>query len=159
MQEIFYSGNIDELIKDEDKEAFCVTTNSMIKRNGELVMGKGIAKYVNDTYPSIAGILAEHIREYGNTPMMIKLRSKKDGASRFIISLPTKKDWRDNSDIKLIQESCKEIIRIADTAHLNIVYLTRPGCGCGGLNWEKDVKPVIEKILDDRFVVVTGYNG
>jgi len=34
------------------------------------------------------------------------------------------------------------------------VYLPRPGCGYGYLDWEI-VKKELEPILDDRFIVIT----
>ena len=34
------------------------------------------------------------------------------------------------------------------------VLIPRPGCGYGELNWQ-DIKPLLESILDDRFISVT----
>ena len=33
------------------------------------------------------------------------------------------------------------------------IAIPRPGCSNGGLNWEIDVKPIIEPLLDDRFII------
>ena len=44
-----------------------------------------------------------------------------------------------------------DIIQFYD---LKNVALPRPGCANGGLNWE-DVKPHLERILDDRVTIVT----
>lgn len=35
------------------------------------------------------------------------------------------------------------------------ILLPRPGCGNGSLNWERDVRPVLAPVLDDRFSVIT----
>jgi hypothetical protein len=68
-------------------------------------------------------------------------------------TLPTKNDWRDAADLALIEASIKLLVEAVDAMGYKKIALTRPGCGNGGLSWEQ-VKPVLEKYLDDRFYVV-----
>jgi hypothetical protein len=84
-----------------------------------------------------------------------------------IFSFPTKHDWWEQSDIELIESSCCEIVEwldvlalkykdqypYSDLTKVHVIYMTKAGCGAGGLKWE-EVKPVMGKILDDRFIVV-----
>ena len=70
-----------------------------------------------------------------------------------LITLPVKHNWREKADLRLIEESCGSLVHHVDNLHLLEVYMVRPGCGNGGLDW-KDVKPILEKYLDDRFVMV-----
>lgn len=71
-----------------------------------------------------------------------------------ICSFPTKNHWRDDADIKLILRSCRELVTIANANGWNRIALPRPGCSLGNLKWE-DVEPVISKVLDDRFYIIT----
>ena len=48
----------------------------------------------------------------------------------------------------------EELVILSDENGYNKVLLPRPGCGHGGLNWERDVKPLLQERLDDRFIVV-----
>lgn len=67
--------------------------------------------------------------------------------------------WKAPADLGIIERSARQLVTAADNSALNwnTVLLPQPGTGNGRLKWE-DVKPVIEPILDDRFVVVT-YDG
>ncbi len=125
-----------------------ITTNGTIKANGELVMGKGIALQARQRYPDIPKTLGSYIKEYGT-------RVALDG-QHGLIFFPTKYDWRKASDLKLIEVSACELTEQLELVkgYPTPIYMPRPGCGNGGLNWE-DVKPVLEKYLDDRFVVVS----
>ncbi|AGB50609.1 hypothetical protein Metho_2469 (plasmid) [Methanomethylovorans hollandica DSM 15978] len=119
-----------------------VTTNSIIKKNGTLVMGAGVAKQASLRYPGLPRILAEHVRKNGNIPYIVP--------EYRIVSFPTKYNWKDPSDLSLIRESAR---KIADILPIDSSCgLSKPGCGNGGLKWEQ-VKPLIEDILDDRFTV------
>lgn len=129
-------------------QAICVTTNGIIKRNGEAVMGAGIAKSVNTRY-NVARILANHLRANGNIPTDLGIY---DGFH--ILSFPTKNNWRDDSDIELIKNSAKLLVRLADRLKLTKIYTVKPGCNNGHLDWETQVRPAIENILDDRFTVI-----
>ncbi|MBR4421048.1 MAG: hypothetical protein IKS69_00765 [Erysipelotrichaceae bacterium] len=130
-------------------EAMTVTTNGMIKSNGHAVMGAGIAKTVDQRY-HVSGTLAKHLRENGNTPADLGVH---DGFH--ILSYPTKDDWRNPSTLQLIMKSAQLIVKLADELNLTKIYMVPPGCGLGGLNWATQVKPAIENILDDRFIVIS----
>ena len=141
-------GNIFQYIGKAD--AVCVTTNGVLKKDGSLVMGKGIALAFAKKYPRLPSILGGHVNRFGNRAF----RVKEDNID--IVSFPTKNNWRDTSDISLIKKSAKEIVEMADKFNWNKIILPRPGCSNGQLRW-KDVKKEIEGILDDRFYVITKF--
>jgi O-acetyl-ADP-ribose deacetylase (regulator of RNase III) len=154
MKEI--KGNIFDI----NADAICVTTNGVTKANGELVMGKGIALEFKNKFPSLPAVLGKAVKKNGNVVHVNKAweitpYNLGNTPSYHIISFPTKHDWRDKSDINLIIQSAQQAVIVADKLGLKKVLLPRPGCGLGGLNWEKEVKPAIEGILDDRFWIVT----
>ena len=69
-----------------------------------------------------------------------------------VLTFPVKNNWWEKADLKLIEQSCQEL---ADTCDFfkPPFYMVRPGCGNGGLDW-KEVKPILEKYLDEKFIVV-----
>ena len=133
-------------IFDASTDAVCVTTNGVICRTGA-VMGAGIAKEANARY-HLSGILAEKLRMSGNHVYDLGVYDNKH-----ILSFPTKNHWRDPSDIELIEQSCLELVALANANNWTEVLLPPVGCGCGGLNFQTQVAPVLEEILDDRFVI------
>jgi len=147
------TGNIWDLPGD----AICITTNGFVKKDGSCVMGRGIALEAKNKFPRIEYLLGELIKNEGNN--VYSLFQNKDNF--FIFSFPVKHNWWEKADINLIKKSCLQLIEIVDNLklfdliELNAILIPRPGCGNGKLNWFKDVKPVIENILDDRFIVVT----
>lgn len=131
-------------------DAICVTTNGIVKPNGRLVMGGGIAKEAVERYPDIDDYYGKLVWLRGNSVWVYR----KETDDPAIISFPTKHDWRDPSDLDLIVESTDKLVALADRMHLVKVGLPRPGCGLGGLHW-RDVAPILEERLDDRFTVVS----
>lgn len=130
----------------------CVTTNGMIKKDGTAVMGAGIAKIVNERF-HVAGKLADHLRHHGN--IVCDLGEYTYEHSKFhLVSFPTKHHWRYPSNPRLIELSAKQLVALADEKQYERIFLTPPGCGCGGLDWENDVRPILEPIFDDRFIIV-----
>ena len=135
-------------------EAICVTTNGIIKRNGHAVMGRGIALTANQRF-NLSLQLAGYLTKFGNRAFHMGV--KKDaltGRQMRVITFPTKHDWKDKSDIELIKTSAHQVAAICNKFNIKTCYLTKPGCSNGGLNWERQVRPVLEEILDDRFIVV-----
>ena len=137
--------------------AICVTTNGMTKKDGSAVMGRGIARECAVMFPDIPVKLGERIISSGSGVYNFGVHIKEfDGIThRFsILSFPTKTDWRYNSDKDLICRSCVRLVELTDLYEFDRVFLPPPGCGNGGLNWERDVKDLISQYLDDRFAVV-----
>lgn len=147
-------GNIFEL--PQNGEAVCVTTNGIVKPNGEAVMGAGIALEAND-YFNLAPKLGKYITQYGNRAFNLGQYQRlyiNNQATFTIFSFPTKHHFKENSDITLICKSAEQLVEMCNKFRISKCYLTRPGCGCGKLNWESTVKPWLSQILDDRFIVV-----
>lgn len=138
-------------IFEQEADAICVTTNGVVKANGELVMGAGLALEFKRRYPGLSSNLGILVDNHGNHSFLCY---QINDPSTGIISLPTKNNWKANSDLALITRSCRELVDIADKKYFERIVLPRPGCGMGGLKW-KDVKPHIEDILDDRFYVIS----
>lgn len=119
----------------------CITTNGVVTSKG-LVMGTGVALKAKQLFPSLSKKLGALVKLYGNQPFLLEEEK--------IISFPTKHHWKGKSCLSLIVFSAKRIVKICKT--FNVITLTRPGCGNGGLDWE-EVKDNIKNILDDRFIV------
>ncbi len=126
-----------------------INTNGIVRRDGRLVMGRGVAKQAALRFPDLPWSLGTAVSFGGNHVYPYpKYR---------VTSFPTKRHWQDAACLQLIVQSAEELMgRVigAASAVAGPVYLPRPGCGLGGLEWT-DVKPELEKILDDNVVIVT----
>jgi len=142
MKEI--KGNIWDFYK---KGYFIVIpTNGTVKSNGKAVMGKGLALEANQRFYGVDKELGKHISISGNVPLFLfNLR---------LITFPVKHNWWEKADIKLIEESAK---LIAEQSKKFIpdenIYIPCVGCGNGRLDW-KNVKPILEKYLNEKFIVI-----
>lgn len=139
-----------DIFAQSDADAICVTTNGIVKANGELVMGKGVAEAFKKKYPLLPLKAGLGVKKHGNHVQYFL--DDLFGNTR-IVCFPTKEDWRDSSPMWLIERSAKELVALADQKNWKKIVLTRPGCGNGGLKWE-DVKAVLIPILDERFYVI-----
>lgn len=123
----------------------CVTTNGVVKANGNLVMGAGVAKDAARKFPDLPHLLGQLVDERGNHVFILDQFG--------VASFPTKHNWKDNSDLDLIQQSCRELLWLSKK--WDYVILPRVGCGLGGLDWEQQVKPIVEKYFEDnKFIIV-----
>lgn len=129
-------------------DAICYTSNGNINSKGENVMGKGIALAFKTRFPGIQRAAGVQISKAGNH---VCLLAKRDGVN--LVSFPTKNNFWHNSDLGLIVQSAHELMALVEKQGWKCVYLPRPGTGLGGLNYDRQVKPAIENILDDRIIV------
>jgi len=147
-------------------DALCITTNGIVKSSGAAVMGAGVAKTCAQLWPQTPLILGELLVSSGrNIPFHLgnvtdgnfwtETNPETEETLHFcrIFSFPTKHHYSNPSDIDLIKESCHHMVVFADQLKMKSIALSRPGCGNGGLSWN-DVRPIVGKILDDRFHVI-----
>jgi hypothetical protein len=120
-----------------------ITTNGTINRQGRAVMGRGCALEAKQRFPQIDLKLATNLSATGNT-----LSELLPG----LWSFPTKHDWRGRADLGLIQLSSRQLAALAKARSQTVFVLPRPGCGNGGLNWEK-VKPALAFLPDNVRII------
>jgi hypothetical protein len=134
-------------------DVICVTTNGIVKSDGNAVMGAGIAKQAAEFYPPLPKYLANCILKHGNHVFIFPLTSDVITNEPCIVTFPTKHDWRKDSFIELILQSCIELRTLANNHQWKRIALPRVGCGRGGLVWS-DVRHEIKQYLsDDRFEI------
>ncbi len=129
-----------------------VTTNLVVMANNELVMGAGVALQAAERFPWLPRLMGKWVdsnRWWSSGPALFRKGPKLPDYD--LICLPTKRHWKEKSDLELIVNGCKTI---AKWNYRGQVAMTRPGCGFGGLAWPA-VKRAICSILDDRFVILT----
>lgn len=150
------------------REAVVVTINGDLTKEGRLVMGAGIALEAKQHVKGIDRVWGDQVARHGLQAFGLvpgHYLPRWD-----IYALPTKHHWREKADPDLIVKSAKELVVMVNQElkmdefymrdHPDLqplypnIWMPRPGCGYGGLRWE-DVKPLLDPILDDRYVAVT----
>jgi hypothetical protein len=66
----------------------------------------------------------------------------------WIINFPTKKHWRQPSQLQWIVEGLQDLRRVIDEKSIHSIALPPLGAGNGGLDWG-EVRPIVEKSLSD----------
>jgi O-acetyl-ADP-ribose deacetylase (regulator of RNase III) len=135
-------------------DARVVPVNWTLKRNGEAVMGAGVALAAAAKYPWLSREQGAFMRMVGPGTAVGVFRT----VSGALVTFPTKYDWREPSDLELIEKSARELVAATEDQGFRSVALPCVGCGLGRLTWS-DVRVVLAPILDDRFVVVTPEAG
>lgn len=119
----------------------CITTNGTVKKNGEVVMGAGVAKIAKETFPLFSQMLGT----------LTKLRGLRCAyhPRYHIITFPVKFNWYEKASIDLIRTSAEQLCKIIENNQfIEMIYLPKPGCEHGGLSWGS-VEPVIEPIFQN----------
>lgn len=132
------------------KSVLVIPTNGQVKYGTQTaVMGAGVAKQAAQVWPELPKLLGQKLIALGNQVFVFRV----NGNER-VITFPTKEHWSRPSRLDLIEKSAQELANLATVLPREVaISLPRVGCGLGTLDW-KDVKPILEKYLDDRFVVV-----
>ena len=114
-------------------------------------MGAGVAKAAKLKFPGIDINLASWLDRHGNVPGRIY----QIGVEQYVVSFPTKDHWRYPSKLELIKQSAFRLkAGWQKLGSQHTVYLPRPGCGLGGLQWNQ-VRKVISPYFEEPNFIIT----
>lgn len=117
-------------------QCYLCTSNTTVKRNGELVMGAGNAKAFRGTYQSSASYFGKLVTD------PINMAIQDEGA---IGTFRTKRNWREASNTALVQESVTALHHWATKYPNWTFHLPFPAIGYGGLSLD-EVKPMLDSL-------------
>ena len=167
------------MMKVKKADAFVLTTNGFVTKTGNAVLGRGIAKTISDKFPQLKAKLGKKLAKqkiskchvfkkmkvkkavliaFPVKPVNLKCNVKKVGIVSHAKDKYKKGDlvpgFHAIANLRIIEESCKQLVKLADKHKWKRVIMPRPGCGAGELKW-KHVMNILETYLDDRFHVYT----
>jgi hypothetical protein len=122
-----------------------ISASGSLTRDGRAVLGRGVARQAALRFPGIAEKLGRLLAQRGNHVFDLG-----DG----IVSFPVEESAWSLPDLRIIARSAQELRALADASAWKKIIVPRPGCGGGGLAWE-DVRPLLEPLFDERFLVVS----
>lgn len=123
----------------------CITTNACVNNDGKAAMGKGVALDARERIRGIDRALGNALKQHGNRPFWLD--------NRKVHTFPTKNHYKDRSPIPLVARSAEYLRKLALKYPKLTFCITRPGCGEGRLNWEKEVLPIMSKLPDNVWVM------
>ena len=110
------------------------------------VMGKGIAAEFKRLYPKM-------YKQYRKICQEGKLEIGKlfiyRTPNKIIVNFPTKKHWKEKSRVEYLELGLRKFVDYYSDYGISSVSFPQLGCGHGELDWVCQVKPVIEKHLND----------
>ena len=149
-------GNVWDVL-DENSAVCILTNNTVIQSYNPMtmehsvynVMGGGIAKEASDRNPGLKNLCGQAILD-GTYSLGI---DNLTGAE--MLRFPTKDQVQFDSGMRIIADSLTMLEKYINKNPDKKIYLPRPGCGLGGLDWE-DVKELCEHYLskfDNIYIV------
>lgn len=108
------------------------------------VMGKGLAKEFKRLYPNMFDSYQKYCESgHLSTGKLQLFRT----TNKWVLNFPTKQNWRDSSKLEYIESGLQKFVDSYEKQGVKSISFPMLGCGNGGLDWELQVKPLMEKYL------------
>ena len=111
------------------------------------VMGKGLALRFRNRFPAnfraYAAACASGEVQAGR---VFVFQMPFPASPRWIVNLPTKRDWRADSLLGDIEAGLDDLKRVITELEIRSIAIPALGCGLGGLEWSE-----VEPLIVDRF--------
>jgi hypothetical protein len=136
-----------------EADLFLITTNATLKRNGALVMGRGIARQARDRFPGLDIALGRHIyRACGSPSVALRtglgeyglLVSPRWPAAK-LGAFQVKYHYGQTADLTLIARSAEALVVWCEAHPQAAVHLNYPGIGNGRLHPD-EVWPIVARL-------------
>lgn len=126
-------------------DIYLVTTNSYIRKDGALVMGRGAARQLASRFPTLPYELGKRITHLGeyNIGVITQTNDKQLSLGAFQV----KYNFADAADLDLIQRSADQLHDLA-VRDGRIFHVNFPGIGNGRLKYD-DVLPIMQDLPDN----------
>ena len=108
------------------------------------VMGKGIAKDFKRVYPEMFGQY-QRICEKGSLDIGTLWLYKT--TNKWVLNFPTKRHWRQPSQPEYVEAGLRKFVETYHTFGITSISFPLLGCGNGELDWDMQVKPLMEQYL------------
>lgn len=167
MKELISEDLFDQIDK---ADVICITTNCTISDDGSNPMGGGCAGMAARRWPEIEDRYGELLSIVGHVPVILGILYQDNPTYvhslssaptldpkykfTYLVAYPTMHSIMERASLSLVARSAHLLSEMADTNGWTKVVVPRPGVGVGSLSWEDVVKPLIENILDDRFILI-----
>ena len=112
--------------------------------NTKGVMGKGLAKDFKAIYPDMFLAYQRHCDAKQLDVGHLHLYRT---PNKWILNFPTKKDWKHPSKPSYIEAGLKAFVNGYAKSNITSVAFPQLGCGHGELDWETEVRPLMERYL------------
>ena len=119
-------------------------------------MGKGIALQFKRIYPEMFKIYREYC-ENGRLDVGKLLLYKTP--HKWILNFPTKRHWRSPSRVEYIEAGLRKFVATYAEAGITSIAFPALGCGNGELDFESQVRPVMEEYLKNISLPTFIYPG
>jgi O-acetyl-ADP-ribose deacetylase (regulator of RNase III) len=112
--------------------------------NTDGVMGKGLAKEFKRRYPEMYRRYRELCKTGGFKVGQLWLWK---GNGQWVLNIPTKTTWRRPSEVAYVEAGLRKFADTYEERGITEISFPRLGCGNGGLDWETQVRPIMEQYL------------
>lgn len=142
-------GLIDYTISNQPTTVILFTANSVVKNNGELVMGAGNAKAARDNFIGSAKTFGNLVTlDRGRHVHVVQVPNR----NVFLGCFRTKEHYKDNTKQETLTRSIQELQYLANNNPQYTFLLPAPAIGRGGMAWDA-VRPQLECLPDNVYVV------
>lgn len=129
-----------DILQDTEAEALVNTVNT------QGVMGKGLAFAFKQRFPENYEFYRSKCKE--GQVQIGKMLVFRTGLlqPQYIINFPTKKHWRERSQLEYIKEGLEDLKQVVREYGIRSLAIPPLGCGQGGLDWE-----VVRRLITEAF--------